>query len=39
MELTQAKWMLICDADFVPNTGIYEYLLGELPAWGVSYVV
>jgi hypothetical protein len=29
----RTNWMLLVDADFVPNTGLYEYLLPLLPSW------
>ena len=29
----RTNWMLLVDADFVPNVGLYEYLLPFLPGW------
>ena len=29
----RTNWMLLVDADFVPNMGLYEHLLPLLPAW------
>jgi hypothetical protein len=29
----RTHWMLLVDADFVPNMGLYEQLLPHVPAW------
>jgi hypothetical protein len=29
----RTNWMLLVDADFVPNVGLYQYLVPLLPGW------